>query len=229
MADDFPYLGENDEIQFPLPEEASPEGIVASGGNLSPGCLLSAYKQGIFPWFSEGDPILWWSPDPRFVLKPEALHVSKSMKKLLKKNDFQISFDRDFKNVIKNCSVIKREAQPGTWITDDMVNAYIKLHELGWAHSVEVWKDNELAGGLYGISIGRCFAGESMFSNVSNASKFALIKLVEYIIKRNYVFVDCQVFSDHLSTMGAEEISRKEFLKLLDISFKDCDLKNNWK
>ena len=167
-------------LEFPAPELATPEGILAVGGDLSPARLLEAYAGGIFPWFNEGDPILWWSPDPRFVLFPDELVVSKSMRPYFNQKKFQVSFDQDFEGVMRSCQQSNRNGQSGdTWITEDMIQAYVQVHQLGYAHSVEVWQEGDLVGGLYGISLGKIFFGESMFSRVSNASKFGFITLVQ--------------------------------------------------
>ncbi len=200
-------------IEFPKVEEADEEGLLAIGGDLSVARLLLAYQSGIFPWFNSGDPVLWWSPDPRFVLFPEKLKVSKSMKQVLKKSDFTVTVNQDFMGVIKACSLAKREGQSGTWITDAMVQAYIKLHQLGYAKSVEVWQEEELVGGLYGLDLDNgVFCGESMFAKVSNASKVAFISFIQ---NTNYKLIDCQVYTNHLESLGAEDISREAFLKYL--------------
>ena len=201
-------------IEFPKVEEADEEGLLAIGGDLSVARLLLAYQSGIFPWFNSGDPILWWSPDPRFVLFPEKLKVSKSMKQVLKKSDFTVTVNQDFMGVIKACSLAKREGQSGTWITDAMVQAYIKLHQLGYAKSVEVWQEEELVGGLYGLDLDNgVFCGESMFAKVSNASKVAFISFIQ---NTNYKLIDCQVYTNHLESLGAEDISREYFLTFLE-------------
>lgn len=202
---------------FPPVEMATEDGLLAYGGDLSVERLWYAYKHGIFPWYEDGQPILWWSPDPRMVLYPEKLKISKSMKQLLKNNAFRISFNVDFKTVIENCASIKRDGQNGTWITSEMQEAYIKLHVLGIAQSVEVWLDGELVGGLYGIYLRdkNVFCGESMFAKVSNASKFAFIKMVEKLRIAGVKLIDCQIYTSHLESLGAEEISREEFLKFL--------------
>ncbi|WP_425076680.1 leucyl/phenylalanyl-tRNA--protein transferase [Psychroserpens sp. S379A] len=202
-----------DDIVFPEVSKASKEGILAVGGDLSIERLLEAYKNGIFPWFEEDEPILWWSPDPRFVLFPEKLKISKSMRQVMRNSDFRITVNEDFEAVIDNCSKIKRAGQNGTWITNELKEAYIKLHELGFAKSVEVWLDNELVGGLYGVDLNNgVFCGESMFSKVSNASKVGFISFVQ---NTNYKLIDCQVYTNHLESLGAEEMSRQEFLKHL--------------
>ncbi|GHU88660.1 leucyl/phenylalanyl-tRNA--protein transferase [Spirochaetia bacterium] len=210
----FPYLSETERYQFPDPEE-SPGDIIAVGGNLSPGMLLSAYEQGIFPWYNPEDPILWQSPDPRFVLFPENLHVSASMKKVLKKDEFEIALDRDFSGVIKGCAEIDRSGQDGTWITDDIISAYTELHRLGYAHSAESYYEGKLVGGCYGIRLGKVFFGESMFARQSNASKAAFLTLAKKLFAEGLAFIDCQVHTDHLESLGGIEMSRREFLKLL--------------
>ena len=213
---DFPYLFQFDSYQFPDPGEWKGD-IVAVGGNLSPGMLLSAYKQGIFPWYNENDPVLWQSPDPRFVIFPEKLHVSGSMKKILRSSRFEISFDKDFAGVIRGCAEVKRPDQGGTWITDDIIRAYTEMHRLGWAHSAEATQDGELIGGCYGIRIGRVFFGESMFAKKPNASKAAFISLAKKLFSEGIAFIDCQIPSAHLASLGGEEISRKGFLELLEM------------
>jgi len=205
----------SEEIWFPPVEEASPDGILAIGGDLSPERLELAYRSGIFPWYSEGDPIIWYSPDPRMVLFPEKLKISKSMRQLIRKDEFTVTYSTDFRNVIANCKTIERQGQPGTWITNEMQLAYLKLHDLNLAKSVEVWQNNELIGGLYGIDLGHIFCGESMFSKVSNASKLAFIYLVEKMKEEQYKLLDCQLYNKHLASLGAEEISRKEFLNYI--------------
>jgi len=203
------------ELYFPPVDGASPEGIVAIGGDLSPERLLLAYRNGIFPWFEDDEPILWWSPPERMVLFLDELKVSKSMRNIINRDMFRITFNTAFKEVITNCRDIKRDGQPGTWITDDMTEAYCRLHELGIAKSVEVWQDNELVGGLYGIDLGHIFCGESMFSKVSNASKIAFIALAKQLEAANYRLLDCQVHNDHLESLGAREIHREDFLEIL--------------
>lgn len=204
------------ELYFPSVDKASPEGIVAIGGDLSPERLILAYKSGIFPWFEDDEPILWWSPPERMVLFFEDLKISKSMRNILNRNTFRITFNTAFREVITNCRTIKRDGQPGTWITHDMIEAYCRLNELGYAKSVEVWQGEELVGGLYGIDLGHIFCGESMFSKVSNASKVAFIALAQYLEKENYKLLDCQVHNDHLESLGATEILREDFLRVLN-------------
>lgn len=204
-----------DDIVFPPVHLADNNGLLAIGGDLSVERLKLAYTTGIFPWYNEGEPIIWYSPNPRMVLFPDKLKVSKSMKQIIRKNEFIITFNQNFAEVISNCKTVDRGDQFGTWITDEMQQAYIKLHQLGIAKSVEVWKNNELVGGLYGIDLGTVFCGESMFSKASNTSKLAFIYLVEKLKKENYSLIDCQIYNDHLASLGAEEITRTEFLKYL--------------
>lgn len=203
------------ELYFPNVNQASPEGIVAIGGDLSAERLMLAYRSGIFPWFEDDEPILWWSPPERMVLFLDELKVSKSMRNIINRKQFRITFNTAFRNVITNCRDIKRDGQPGTWITDDMTEAYCRLHELGFAKSVEVWQDDELVGGLYGIDLGHIFCGESMFSKVSNASKIGFIALVQQLKLAKYRLLDCQVHNNHLESLGAREIDRDDFLAIL--------------
>jgi len=206
-----------DELWFPPFEFATRDGLLAVGGDLSVDRLLLAYRSGIFPWYSEGEPILWWSPDPRMVLFPKRLKVSKSLLRIIQKNEFSITFNTAFADVIRKCAAIEREGQADTWITNDMVDVYQKLHELGHAHSVEVWRDDKLVGGLYGIDLPeqKVFCGESMFSKESNASKVAFYYLIKKLKAEEYTIVDCQVHTLHLESLGAEEIPRTEFLNYL--------------
>ena len=200
-------------IWFPDVSQASKEGLLAIGGDLSAERLLFAYKHGIFPWYSKGEPIFWWSPDPRFVLFPEKLKVSKSMKQVLKKCDYTVTINKDFRSVITECSKTKREGQFDTWITNEMLEAYVNLHNSGYAKSVEVWRDNKLVAGLYGIDLNNgVFCGESMFTKESNASKVAFITFIQ---NTNYKLIDCQVYTNHLESLGAEDIPREAFLKFL--------------
>ncbi|MDR9456006.1 MAG: leucyl/phenylalanyl-tRNA--protein transferase [Salegentibacter sp.] len=202
---------------FPPVDYADEQGLLAVGGELNVKSLIAAYSQGIFPWYDDSQPVLWWSPDPRMVLFPEKLKVSKSMKQLLKKDAFKITYNEDFVQVLEHCANIVRPGQDGTWITEEIKAQYQKLHELNIAQSVEVWKDGKLVGGLYGIYLRdkNVFCGESMFAKVSNASKFGFIKLVEKLRKEGIKLIDCQIYTDHLASLGAEEIPRKEFLKFL--------------
>jgi len=203
----------SDKVEFPNVTNASKEGLLAIGGDLSVERLLLAYRTGVFPWYNDEEPILWWSPDPRFVLFPEKLKVSKSMNKILKTKGFKVTINQDFFGVINACSQSERVGQPGTWITDEMIRAYIKLHELGYAKSVEVWQGEILVAGLYGIDLNNgIFCGESMFTHVSNASKVGFISFIQ---NSNYKLIDCQVYTSHLESLGAEDISRDSFLKFL--------------
>jgi leucyl/phenylalanyl-tRNA--protein transferase len=204
------------DLYFPPVEVASPEGIIAIGGDLSIERLLLAYRSGIFPWFEDDEPIMWWAPEERMVLLFEDLRITKSMRNVFNKEEFKVTFNKDFRAVITNCQVIKREGQNGTWITEDMVEAYCKLHELGYAKSVEVWQNEELVGGLYGVDLGHIFCGESMFSKVSNASKVAFITLAQKLQKANYRLIDCQVYNDHLASLGCVEIDREDFMMVLN-------------
>ena len=202
----------DDDIEFPPTELAEDDGLLAVGGDLSPQRLLNAYSLGIFPWYSEETPILWYSPHERFVLFPHKLKISKSMRQLLKSGKFRITEDQAFPEVIKACAEVERKDQPGTWILDEMQEAYIKLHQLGYAHSIEVWYEGRLVGGLYGVKCGNVFCGESMFSKMSNASKTALVWLCQ---NKGYNLIDCQVHTEHLESMGAEFISREEYMEIL--------------
>ncbi|KPA18346.1 Leucyl/phenylalanyl-tRNA--protein transferase [Candidatus Magnetomorum sp. HK-1] len=213
---------------FPDPNDAERDGLIAFGGDLSPNRLLSAYSQGIFPWYSPGDPILWWSPDPRLVIFPKKLHISKSLKKEMRKKKYRVTIDQAFSSVITECAKIRLQNGEETWITEPMKQAYLQLHLLGFAHSVETWIDDKLIGGLYGVSIGRSFFGESMFSKKSNASKIALVALVKFLQAYDFDILDCQVSTDHLINMGAENISRDLFLKLLDKSLTHNTLCGRW-
>lgn len=203
------------DLFFPPVSEANWDGVLAIGGDLSPERLQLAYKSGIFPWFEEGQPIMWWSPNPRMVLFLDELIVSKSMRNILNRNIFKVTFNQNFKDVISNCQNIERDGQNGTWITNDMIEAYCKLHELGIAKSVEIWQDEVLVGGLYGIDLGHVFCGESMFSKVANASKVAFIALVQQLKKEDYRLLDCQVYNPHLESLGCREIDRNDFMKIL--------------
>jgi leucyl/phenylalanyl-tRNA--protein transferase len=204
-----------DDHIFPSPRSANEHGVVAYGGDLNPNRIIQAYKQGIFPWFESDDNLLWWSPNPRMILYPEKIKISKSLKSVIKKNTFKVTFNRDFEEVIESCSNIKRLGQKGTWITSGLKESFLNLHEKGLAISVEVWKDSKIVGGLYGLDLGNVFCGESMFSKSSNASKVALVNLSSELKKNNYKFIDCQIPTEHLKSMGGEEVSREDFLKLL--------------
>ena len=223
----MPVYQLSDQLIFPNPEEAEPEGLLAVGGDLSIERLLLAYTMGIFPWYSDEDPILWWSPDPRLILKPECLKISKSLKRIISKKQFSITMDHDFKTVINSCAKTKRK-EDGTWIVNDMINAYIELHHKGFAHSVEVWEKEKLVGGLYGVSIGKIFFGESMFSEINNASKIALVYLVKTRSEWGFSSIDCQIKTDHLISMGACEISRHDFLNQLKKTVKEKTRVGKW-
>ncbi|MEZ4858467.1 MAG: leucyl/phenylalanyl-tRNA--protein transferase [Flavobacteriaceae bacterium] len=206
------------QVWFPPVSDASEEGLLALGGDLSVERLLLAYQSGIFPWYEEGQPILWWSPNPRMVLFPHQLKVSKSLKKIIASGRYKVTFNQDFSNVIQQCASSKRKGQKGTWITSKMIEAYQLLHKMGYAVSVEVWEEDLLVGGLYGIDLAekKIFCGESMFSNESNASKVGFYHWVEKLKMDNYKLIDCQVFTNHLHSLGAEEISREDFIKFLN-------------
>ena len=205
----------SDMLVFPDVEQANEEGLLAVGGDLSPERLLLAYQNGIFPWFNEDSLILWWSPDPRMVLFPRNIKISKSMRKVLRDQRFRLTTNTCFETVMEHCSTVKREGQDGTWITDEMRKAYLSLHDLGFAKSYEVWEDDNLVGGLYGIDLGTIFCGESMFSLKDNASKFAFIKLAVELEEKNYQLIDCQLYTEHLASLGAVEIPRREFIQFL--------------
>lgn len=204
-----------DELFFPPLDSAATEGILAFGGDLSSERLMLAYRNGIFPWFNIDEPILWWSPDPRMVLFLDEFRVSKSMRNVLNKNIFKVTFNQDFAAVIRNCQQVDRMGQEGTWISNQMISAYQKLFELGHARSVEVWQNEELVGGLYGVDLGHVFCGESMFSKVSNASKVAFISLVSYLKANRYDLLDCQIYNEHLASLGCREINRADFIKII--------------
>ena len=224
----MPVYQLSEDLAFPSPHLASKEGLLAVGGDLSRSRLLLAYSLGIFPWYSDGEPILWWSPDPRLVLYPDELKITRSLNKVIKKGAFTLTIDRAFDRVISECARVPREKQRGTWIVAEMVEAYCRLHASGFAHSVEAWADNRLAGGLYGVSLGRCFFGESMFTLVSNASKVAFVALVQYLQSLNFTLIDCQISTDHLIRFGAREISRTRYLRELEEGLKAPTLRGKW-
>jgi leucyl/phenylalanyl-tRNA---protein transferase len=224
----MPVYRLTDEIIFPPPQLAGKTGLLAVGGDLSEERLLLAYSLGIFPWYSEDEPILWWSPDPRFVLYPGEIRISKSLEKVIKRGVFDVTFDAAFGQVIKLCALAGRRESEGTWIVPDMVDSYSKLHESGYAHSVEAWKDGALAGGLYGVSLGRCFFGESMFTLENNASKVAFACLVQYLEENSFGLIDCQVSTGHLRRFGAREIPRSLFLKELRKALEPPTQKGKW-
>ncbi|MBF0377027.1 MAG: leucyl/phenylalanyl-tRNA--protein transferase [Desulfamplus sp.] len=217
-----------DNIEFPSPNLARYDGLLCIGGDLTWQRLIKAYQSGIFPWFSEGDPILWWSPDPRLVLCPDKIYISKSLYKKIKKGCFEITMDNAFEDVIVCCSKFRNKNRTSTWLVDEMVQAYIELHKLGYAHSVESWKDGKLVGGLYGVSLGRIFFGESMFSYQTDASKVALAALCSHLKQQEFNLIDCQVKTSHLISMGAQEIPRSLFLRVLKASLRNEDLRGKW-
>jgi len=213
---------------FPPAEEAEADGLLAIGGDLTKERLLAAYRQGIFPWYEVGQPILWWCPDPRLVLFPEELKISRSLRKVLRKQEFEIRFDSSFENVIKACADVRTGQGKGTWIIPEMQQAYTELHQEGYAHSVESWLNGELVGGLYGISLGQCFFGESMFSTVSDSSKAALVALAEFSKQAGIKIIDCQMTTQHLLSLGAREIDRQAFLRKLNQYLEKPDIKGPW-
>lgn len=216
----------DERLIFPPAEDADRRGIVAIGGDLSKERLLLAYRSGIFPWYNEDDPILWWSPNPRFILFPDEFRVSKSLKKVLKKKIFTVTFDKAFKDVITMCKDLRSKS--GTWITDEMLEAYVALHNEGYAHSVEAWYEDSLVGGLYGVSLGKAFFGESMFHIKENASKVALVYLVEFAKNNSFLFIDSQVYTEHLASLGAKNIARKKYLDLLKLALQGETIKGSW-
>jgi leucyl/phenylalanyl-tRNA--protein transferase len=223
----MPIFALNEQIIFPPVNLAERSGILAVGGDLSPERLIEAYRRGIFPWYSEGDPIIWWSPDPRFVLFPAETYISKTMRQVLRRKVFEVSFDRDFRAVMRGCQG-PRKREKGTWITEEMMEAYIRLHESGIAHSIETWQNGELTGGLYGISLGRCFFGESMFTRVSNASKAAFITLSMRLRELGFVIIDCQVYTSHLESLGARHITRDEYIAILEEGLMYETIQGSW-
>jgi leucyl/phenylalanyl-tRNA--protein transferase len=210
----MPVFQLSNDLIFPPVDLAEPDGLLAYGGDLSPDRLLLAYSEGIFPWYNE-PPILWWCPDPRFVLFPDELKISASMKQVLKKEIFTFTINKDFPGVIRGCQQAPRPGQDGTWITSEVEKAYISLHKAGYAHSIECWQNNELVGGFYGIQLGDCFFGESMFARVSNASKAAFITFVQYAAAKGLGMIDCQVYSEHLESLGARMIPREDFIAII--------------
>ena len=206
----------SNELYFPPVTEADEEGILAIGGDLSTQRLLLAYRNGIFPWYTDDEPIIWWCPNPRFVLFPDEIKISKSMRAVVKKQTYSFTINNCFNNVIKNCKTINREGQSGTWISEEVIDAYTNLHNLGYALSAETWKNNKLVGGLYGVKMGNIFFGESMFSLSPNASKFAFIQLVKHLKNEGVKLIDCQVYTNHLESLGAKMIDRNDFMRLLE-------------
>ena len=215
-------------IEFPDPKYTDESGILAVGGDLQAERLLLAYEMGLFPWFNEDEPPLWWCPDPRMVLYPNELRISKSMRSLLRKNTFRVTADQNFEEVIRQCGAVPRPGQDGTWITEDIINGYLELHRMGFAHSIEVWSNNALTGGLYGVSLGKTFFGESMFSLAPNASKVGFITLVEALKENDFQLIDCQVHTAHLESLGAQEISRTSFLSQLRKSLVTETIRGSW-
>ncbi len=215
-------------IEFPDPKYTDESGILAVGGDLQAERLLLAYEMGLFPWFNEDEPPLWWCPDPRMVLYPNELRISKSMRSLLRKNTFRVTADQNFEEVIRQCGAVPRPGQDGTWITEDIINGYLELYRMGFAHSVEVWSNNALTGGLYGVSLGKTFFGESMFSLAPNASKVGFITLVEALKENDFQLIDCQVHTAHLESLGAQEISRTSFLSQLRKSLVTETIRGSW-
>lgn len=210
----MPVYQLTEEIMFPNPELAEEDGLLAIGGDLSVERLLLAYCNGIFPWYSDDEPILWWCPKPRFIIKPSEVNISKSMRRVFNKGEFKVTFDNDFESVIKNCKEL-RENKEGTWITEEIKEAYIELFKRGFASSVEVYKDEKLVGGLYGVKIGKCFFGESMFSTATNASKVALISMCRRLEEEGYIFLDCQMHTNHLESMGGKFVTWEDFKEML--------------
>jgi leucyl/phenylalanyl-tRNA--protein transferase len=224
----MPVFALTEEPSFPPPRFATREGLLAVGGDLSERRLLLAYRMGIFPWYSEGEPILWWSPNPRLVLYPKEFRPSRSLLKIIRRGVFTVTGDQCFDEVMSACGRIRRESGEGTWILPEMIEAYGRLHRSGYAHSVEAWREGHLAGGLYGVSLGRCFFGESMFSRVSNASKVALAALVERLDRLGFALIDCQVTTGHLQRLGAREIPRSRYLAELAHALKARTLRGKW-
>jgi leucyl/phenylalanyl-tRNA--protein transferase len=216
------------EVAFPDPALAEPDGLLAIGGDLSPERLLTAYGEGIFPWFDERSPMLWWSPDPRLVLEPADLHVSRSLQRTLRRGGYRVTADAAFERVIRRCAERPRPGQRGTWITGEMADAYVRLHQLGFAHSFETWEGEALAGGLYGISLGAAFFGESMFADRPDASKVALVRAVEWLSRGGVSLLDCQVRTEHLVSLGARELPRRVFLERLREALKAPTARGRW-
>jgi leucyl/phenylalanyl-tRNA--protein transferase len=216
------------EVVFPPSEQADPSGILAVGGDLSTERLLEAYRLGIFPWYSRGQPILWWSPDPRLALELDDFKISRSLRKTLKKEIFQVTFDQAFAEVIRACASVPRDGQRGTWITKEMRDAYVQLHQLGYAHSVETWCEGKLAGGLYGVSLGKAFFGESMFHRSADASKVALAALVQRLKAWDFHFIDAQMTTEHMLRLGAKELPRRVFLKRLALALRSPSKSGSW-
>ena len=224
----MPVFELDDTISFPPPQMAREDGLLAVGGDLSTERLLLAYHLGIFPWYSPGEPILWWSPDPRLILFPDDFHVSKSLARTIRRKTFEVTFDKAFSQVIRKCAELRKEQGDGTWIDEEMIEAYCKLHDLGYAHSVECWQEGNLAGGLYGVSLGGVFFGESMFSLKPDSSKAAMAALVEKLRYWEFDMIDCQIGTPHLKSLGAEDISGAEFWERLSLSVDKPTMVGNW-
>jgi leucyl/phenylalanyl-tRNA--protein transferase len=224
----MPVFQLSDRLIFPPVELAEPSGLLAIGGDLSPDRLLLAYRSGIFPWYSEGDPILWWCPSPRMIIFPTEFRIPKRLARLVRRKTYSITMDKTFSRVIKGCAVTDRRHEEGTWITEDMIQAYCRLHELGYAHSVECWLGDTLVGGLYGISLGGIFFGESMFSREPNSSKVALVHLVNKLLQWNFDLIDCQMKTRHLMQFGAREIPGSDFQDILEKSLSGSTQRDKW-
>jgi leucyl/phenylalanyl-tRNA--protein transferase len=224
----MPVFRLSEELIFPPPHLATEEGLLAVGGDLSEKRLLLAYRMGIFPWYSEDEPILWWSPDPRLVLYLREFRISRSLRKTIRRGLFQVTLDRSFRRVITECAQVRTENGERTWLVEDMIRAYCRLHGFGFAHSVETWQNGRLVGGLYGVSLGKCFFGESMFARVNDASKVALVALVQFLKQLSFPMVDCQVATSHLMSFGAREIPRDEYLRQLGQCLESPTLRGNW-
>ena len=217
-----------DDLVFPPVHLANAEGLLAVGGDLSPERLLLSYQSGIFPWYSDGDPILWWAPDPRLILKPDEIILSRTLRKTIRKERYTVTRDTHFRHIINACAQTRRKGGPGTWITPEMASAYTRLHQMGHAHSFETWCDGQIVGGLYGVSLGRCFFGESMYAALADASKVALAALAEFAQDNKFEFIDCQLPTDHLKSMGAREIPREDFMIRLTLALQYPSLKGRW-
>jgi len=224
----MPVFRLSSNLSFPPPHLAIDEGLLAVGGDLSIERLVLAYSQGIFPWYAEDDPILWWSPDPRLVLYPQEFHVSRSLRRLVRRKAFSVTLDKAFGQVIRGCAGSRGPDHPGTWIVPEIISAYERLHQAGLAHSIEAWDGKELAGGLYGVSLGGSFFGESMFTRITNASKVALVHLVEGLRREGFELIDCQVSTQHLMQFGAREVARSHFLKELQLALKKPTRQGPW-
>ena len=224
----MPVFQLTESIIFPPPELARSDGLLAIGGDLSEARLLLAYEQGIFPWYSQGEPILWWAPSPRLVLEPKQFRISKRLAREIRKNTFKITMDQAFSEVITECADIRVEQDEGTWITNEMKSAYVRLHELGYAHSVECWQEGKLAGGLYGVSLGTVFFGESMFSRVSNSSKTALATLARILTEWKFDMIDCQITTSHLLSLGAQQVAGREFYTRLQKNVRLPTRRGKW-